>query len=264
MVAAMGPETALVTVSHVVFKSGYLHDLKALTDAAHAAGALVLADLSHSVGSVPVDLGRWGVDLAVGCSYKYLNGGPGAPAFLYVRRELQDRLEPVLSGWFGSADPFAFEAAYRPAEGIRRFQVGTPPILSLRAIEPGIRLLREAGMKRIREKSLCQTGFLIELWERLLEPFGYTLGSPRDPAIRGSHIALRHPEAYRINRALIEPAGERRPIIPDFRHPDNLRIGVAPLFIGYSDLLEAVIRMREIVETREYETVDDEPAAPVT
>jgi kynureninase len=245
----------------VVFKSGFLYDLTALCEAAHAKGARVLVDLSHSVGAVPIDLEGSGVDLAVGCAYKYLNGGPGAPAFLYVRKSLQELLVPALAGWFGARDPFAFDERYLPADGIRRFMTGTPPILSLRAVEPGIQLLREAGMAAIREKSVGQSEFFLEMWEALLQPHGFKLGSPRDPGQRGSHISLRHPEAYRINRALIEPTAGRPVVIPDFRTPDNLRIGIAPLFLRYAELVRAVERMVEIVETREFERFSHEQSA---
>ncbi|MEX0325325.1 MAG: aminotransferase class V-fold PLP-dependent enzyme [Puniceicoccaceae bacterium] len=263
MVSAITDDTALVTVSHVVFKSGFMHDLKAICTAAHAKGALVLADVSHSVGSVPIDFTDWGVDLAVGCSYKFLNGGPGAPAFLYVHKELQEVLQPQLSGWFGTTDPFQFNLAYEAAKGIRRFLVGTPPILSLQAVEPGIRLLLDAGMDQIREKSVRLSELFLELFDQYLEPSGFELGSPRDSAIRGSHISFRHPEAFRINKAMIEPAGDSPSIIPDFRTPDNLRLGIAPLFLSYGDIVRAADRIREIVVNREYE-VFDHAAGPVT
>jgi kynureninase len=258
---AIDEQTALVTVSHVVFKSGFLYDLRALCEAAHAKRVLVLVDLSHSVGAVPVDLEGSGVDMAIGCAYKYLNGGPGAPAFLYVRKALQERLIPAIGGWFGAEDPFAFNPEYTPANGIRRFMVGTPPILSLRAVEPGIQLLREAGMDAIRAKSVSQSEFFLQLWEAALEPLGFKLGSPRQADMRGSHISLQHPEAYRINRALIEPPAGRPVVIPDFRTPDNLRIGIAPLYLRHIDLVGAVERMVEIVETREYERFSHEPSA---
>ena len=263
MVAAISEKTAVVTVSHVVFKSGFMHDLRAICDAAHARGALVLADVSHSVGSVPIDLTAWGVDMAVGCSYKFLNGGPGAPAFLHVRKELQETLQPQLSGWFGTRDPFRFNLGYEPAKGIRRFMVGTPPILSLQAVEPGIRLLNEAGMDRLREKSVRLSELFLELFDRQLEPVGFELGSPRDSTRRGSHIAFRHREAFRINRAMIEPQVEAPAIIPDFRVPDNLRLGIAPLFLSYTDIVRAAERIREIVVNREYEAFDH-AAGPVT
>ena len=249
---AISEETALVTLSHVIFKSGFMHDLKAITRVAHEKGALVLADLSHSVGAVPIDLEDWGVDMAIGCAYKYLNGGPGAPAFLYVRTALQDQLEPQLQGWFGADQPFAFEASYVPAAGIRRFLVGTPPILSLQAVQPGIELLLDAGMDRIREKSVGLSTLLIELYDTFLEPIGFTLGSPRDAAIRGSHVAFKHPEAFRINKAMIHPPEGLPAIIPDFRTPDHLRLGLAPLFLGYGDIVRAVERIHQIVVEKAY------------
>jgi kynureninase len=252
LAAAIDSNTALVTVSHVVFKSGYMHDLEAITRAAHEAGALVLADLSHSVGSVPIELERWGVDMATGCSYKYLNGGPGAPAFLYVRESLQEQLEPQLAGWFGARDPFQFSPDYKPANGIARFLVGTPPILSMRAVEPGIRMLLEAGMDQIRKKSIAQTELLIELCDQVLSPLGFVLGSPRESSRRGSHIALRHPEANRINKAMISPKEGHPVIIPDFRTPDNLRLGIAPLYLGFEDIVRAVGRIQDIVVNEEF------------
>ncbi|MEX0332354.1 MAG: kynureninase [Puniceicoccaceae bacterium] len=263
MVGAITEDTALVTVSHVVFKSGFMHDLKAICSAAHEKGALVLADVSHSVGSVPINLSDWGVDMAVGCSYKFLNGGPGAPAFLYVRKDLQESLQPQLAGWFGTTNPFQFNLDYEAAKGIRRFLVGTPPIISLQAVEPGIRLLLEAGIERIREKSIRQSDLFLELFDTFLEPLRFELGSPRDSAIRGSHIAFRHPEAFRINKAMIEPKSDAPAIIPDFRTPDNLRLGIAPLFLSYSDIVRAAERIRQIVVNREYEGFDH-AAGPVT
>ncbi|NDV62976.1 kynureninase [Puniceicoccales bacterium CK1056] len=252
LAAAIDSDTALVTISHVVFKSGYLYDLEAIVEAAHKAGALVLADLSHSAGSVPIELDRWGVDMAIGCSYKYLNGGPGAPAYLYVRESLQEELLPLLSGWFGAQEPFSFSPHYLAASGIQRFLVGTPPILSMRAVEPGIQLLLDAGMQSVREKSIQQTEFLIELYDQILVPLGFALGSPRDPARRGSHVSLRHPEAFRINKAMISPIEGRPVVIPDFRTPDNLRLGVAPLYQTFEELARAVERIREIVVDQEF------------
>ncbi|MFO7724751.1 MAG: kynureninase [Oceanipulchritudo sp.] len=261
--AVLDGDTALVLVSHVTFKSGFLHDLKALTEAAHAVGALVLADLSHSVGAVPLKLEEWGVDLAVGCAYKYLNGGPGAPAFLYVRKDLQEALLPGLRGWFGSAEPFAFNLDYSPAAGMRRFLVGTPPVLSLRAVEPGIKLLQEAGMDAVREKSLRLSALLLDFHEAFLAPLGYRLGSPAKASERGSHLSLRHPEAYRINRALIAPLPGQPVVIPDFRAPDNLRLGLAPLFLSFTDVVEAGRCLAEIVASRDFERFANAPD-PVT
>jgi kynureninase len=240
-------DVALLTLSHTTFKSGYTYDMAALSGAARAAGALTLWDLSHSVGSVPVDLTAAGADLAVGCCYKYLNGGPGAPAFLYVRRELQERLANPIAGWMGQRDLFAFDLAYRQAPGIRGFLSGTPSVVSLGLIEPGVDLLLEAGMARLRAKSERQSEYLIGLWEQLLAPLGFTLNSPREARWRGSHISLGHPQALGIDLALIRELG----VLPDFRTPDNLRLGLAPIYTSYGDIHAAALRMaRSVAEGR--------------
>ena len=246
---ALSAETALVTLTHTAFKSGYVYDMAAVTAAAHAAGALMLWDLSHSVGAMPLDLNGAGVDLAVGCTYKYLNGGPGAPAFLYVRRDLQAQLVNPIWGWFGQQGQFDFGLDYAPAEGVGRFLVGTPPMLSLAAVEPAVDLLLEVGLERLRAKSVAQSEYLIALWEALLQPHGVTLNSPRDPALRGSHVSLGHPEALRIDRALIEEMN----VIPDFRYPDNLRLGIAPLYTSYADIYEGMRRLETVLVERRYE-----------
>ena len=256
---AIDGDTALVTLSHVTFKSGYLYDMAAVTEQVHRAGALVLWDMSHSAGVVPTELDRWGVDMAVGCTYKYLNGGPGSPAFLYVRRELQDALLSPIWGWFGQRSPFEFELGYRPADGIARFLAGTPPILSLAALEPALDLVLEAGVDRIRCKSLGLANYLIGLVDRVLAPLNFSLNSPRVPGRRGSHLSLRHSDAYRINRALIDEMN----VIPDFREPDNLRLGFAPLYTSYVDLWEAVDRIRRVVEEGRYKRYPAE-RLPVT
>ena len=240
--------TALVTLSHVTFKSGFLYDAAAVTERAHQAGALVLWDLSHSVGAVPIELDHWGVDLAVGCTYKYLDGGPGAPAFLYVRHDLQAEARSPIWGWFGQRSPFAFDLEYTPTEGIRCFLVGSPPILSMLAIEPALDHILEAGIERIRRKSIWLTSYLIYLVDAILTPLGFALGSPRDPARRGSHVSIRHPEGYRINRTLIEEMG----ILPDFREPDNIRLGLAPLYTSFTEVWEAVDRIRRVVAEERY------------
>jgi kynureninase len=236
-------ETALVTLSHVVFKSGYLYDAAEVTRRAHDAGALVLWDLSHSVGAVPVQLDDWHADLAIGCTYKYLNGGPGAPAFLYVRQDLQDLALSPIWGWFGDRSPFAFDLEYAPAAGIRRFLAGTPPVLSLLPVETGVDLLLEAGLDRLRKKSLLLSAYLIYLFDEILQPLGFTLGSPRQAEMRGSHVSIRHPQGYRINRALIEEMN----VFPDFREPDNIRLGLAPLYTRFEDIFETVERLRRIM-----------------
>jgi kynureninase len=242
--ALIGPETALVTLSQVVFKSGYLYDVKAITERAHHAGALVLWDLCHAAGVTPVELDDWGVDLAVGCTYKYLNGGPGSPAFLYVRKDLQEQLNSPIWGWWGQHSPFNFDLEYTPAAGIAHFMVSSPPTLSLLAMEASLELLLRAGIPRLRAKSIAQTNYLIELSDHFLSPLGFSLGSPRPAKQRGSHVSLHHPEGYRINRALIEAMA----VIPDFRQPDNLRLGIAPLYTSFSEIWEAVQRIRHVVE----------------
>lgn len=259
--AAIDPETALVTLSHVAFKSAFMHDMAAVTRQAHKVGALVLWDLSHSVGAVPVDLHGCGVDLAIGCSYKYLNGGPGAPAFLYVRRDLQAELNQPMWGWFGAKNPFAFDLDYAPAEDISRYRVGTPPMLSMKALEPALDLILEAGLERLRAKSVRQTDYLIFLADEWLAPLGFTIGSPREAASRGSHVSLRHPEGYRINRALIEAEPPALKVIPDFRAPDNIRLGVTPLYTTFTEIQRAIERMRRIVEERIYERYSAERLA---
>ena len=252
LTAAMDEDTALVTLSHTVFKSGYQYDMAAVTVAAQRAGALTLWDLSHSAGSVLVDLNSAAADLAVGCTYKYLNSGPGAPAFLYVRRDLQDALANPISGWIGQHDPFDFALDYAPAAGIRRFLTGTPPLLSLAAVEPGADLLLEAGMDRLRERSVRLSEYFIALYEARLASLGFRLNSPREVARRGSHISLGHDEGLRINLSLIRDVK----VLPDFRRPDNIRIGIVPLYNTFAELHEAVERLVTVVENRLYERHD--------
>ncbi len=247
--SSLGLETAIVTLSHTSFKSGYIHPMQELTAKAHEVGALMLWDLSHSVGAMPIDLNGSNVDLAVGCTYKYLNGGPGAPAFLYVRRDLQEKLLNPIWGWFGQKDPFGFSLDYRPADGIQRFMAGTPNILSMIAIESGVDLLLEAGMDRIREKSVSQTEFLIQLWDNFLRKYGVALNSPTDSVYRGSHVSFGHPQAFQVDQALIE----EMKVIPDFRQPDNIRFGVTPLSTSFEDLAQAVLRMSAVFEQGIYQ-----------
>lgn len=256
--AAIDKQTALVCLTHVAFKSAFMYDMARVTEQAHAVGALTLWDLSHSVGAVPVALNSCNVDLAVGCTYKYLNGGPGSPAFLYVRRDLQEQLSQPMWGWFAAKNPFSFELDFSPASDISRYRVGTAPMLSMKALEPSIDILLEAGMNRLREKSVRQTEYLIFLAEQWLIPPGFTLGSPRQAEIRGSHVSLRHPESYRINRALIESPPPAVRVIPDFWAPDNIRLGVTPLYTTFVEIHQALDRMRSIVEQRIYEQYSDE------
>lgn len=215
---------------------------------AHRHGALMLWDLCHSVGVVPISLDEWDADLAIGCTYKYLNGGPGAPAFLYVRQDLQDQLYPPIWGWFGQHKPFSFELDFSPAPGISHFLVSSPPILSSLAMEASLDVVLQASVEAIRRKSVAQTSLLIDLFDARLSPLGFTLGTPRQPARRGSHVSIRHPEGYRINRALIDEMN----LIPDFREPDNIRLGIAPLYISFEEIYEAVERISRVVEQERY------------
>jgi kynureninase len=245
---------ALVCLSHVNYKSGELADMKRITEEAHDAGALVLWDLSHSLGAVPIDLKECGVDLAVGCTYKYLNAGPGAPSFLFVRKDLQEQLRQPIWGWFGHRDQFAMKPGYEPAEGISKFLVGTPPVISLKGVEIGVELVAKAGIERIREKSSQLTDLMIALFDEWLEPLGVELASPRDSSSRGAHIAFRHPEAWRICRALIETHG----VIPDFREPDLIRYGPAPVYTRFVEVWDSMERLRQVVEARQFENFAQE------
>ncbi len=253
---ALDTETALLSLTQTVYKTAYCYDMAALTQMAHDCGALVLWDLSHAAGSVPVQLNAARADLAVGCTYKYLNAGPGAPAFLYVRRDLQEQLGNPITGWMGRADMFHFQPDYEPHPGIRRFVTGTPPILSMAMIEPGVDLLLEAGMDRLRAKSLRQTGYLIELYDELLKPLGFALNTPRDPTRRGSHVTLTHAHGWQIDQALIHEAR----VIPDFRRPNHIRLGIAPIYTSFSEIHEAVLRLCSVVEQGLYQKYDPDRA----
>jgi kynureninase len=255
--AALDERTALLSLSHTVFKSGYMYDLAAVSATARDAGALTLWDFSHSVGSVPINVTEAKVDMAVGCTYKYLNGGPGAPAFLYVRRALQEQLRNPIAGWFGQHNMFDFGLDYQPTAGIRRFMVGTPPILGLAAVDVGVSIVLEAGMAKLRQKSLQQTEYLIALYREFLAPLGFRLNSPTETARRGSHISIGHDEGWRINQAFINDGH----VLPDFRAPDNLRLGIAPLYTTFVDLHTAVMRLRNLVTNKVYEKYDVERTA---
>jgi kynureninase len=240
--AALRDRVALVCLSHVAYRSGAVADLPGITAAAHEAGALVLWDLCHSAGAVPVGLAEAGVDLAVGCTYKHLNGGPGAPAFLYVRRDLQERLRQPIWGWFGQADQFAMAGEYRPVDGIERFLVGTPPVLGGYAALEGAKLTAEAGIEPIATKGRLLTGYLVELADAWLAPLGFRLASPREADRRGAHVTLHHPRAWQVCQAL-----KAEKVIPDFRTPDRLRLGVAPLYTTFTDLYRSMDRLRTLV-----------------
>jgi kynureninase len=247
LAAALDDRVAVVVLSHVAYRSGALADLAGITRLAHDAGALVLWDLSHSVGAVPADLTDAGADLAVGCTYKYLNGGPGAPAFLYVRRELQEQLRSPIQGWFGQRDQFAMGSVYDPAPGIERFGVGTPPVLAMAAVEVGARLVAEAGVGRLAAKGRRMTALMVELADAWLAPHGARLASPREPERRGSHVTLAHPAAWQLTQALID-----RGVVPDFRTPDRVRLGPAPLYTRFVDVWDAMDRFRGLLDDGGY------------
>jgi kynureninase len=238
--AACGPRTALVVLSHVDYRSGYLADAPAITRAAHDAGALVLFDLCHSVGVVPLELDAWGVDLAAGCTYKYLNGGPGAPAFGYVRAAHQDTFQQPIWGWMGSSDPFAMGPEYEPHPGIRRFISGTPPVIGMLPMRDMLALIEKVGLAAVREKSVRMTEYAIALTDAVLAPLGVALASPREAARRGSHITITHDRFREVNAALWE-----RGIIPDFRTPNGIRLGLSPLSTSFEELWRGVEAIRE-------------------
>jgi kynureninase len=240
---------AVLCLSHVAYVSGALADMAGLTALAHEHGAVVLWDLSHAVGSVPVELSRSGADLAVGCTYKYVNGGPGAPAFTYVRRDLQGVLRQPIWGWFGQRDQFAMAPGYRPVEGIGSWLTGSPAVLGLVCVEAGVALLAEAGIERLRAKGMALTSLIVDLADAWLAPLGFTLASPREPERRGSHVALAHPDAWRISQALIALAG----VVPDFRAPDRLRLGPAPVATRFVDVWDALDRLRRLIEGSAHE-----------
>ena len=252
IITKISERTALLTLSHVTYKSAFLYNMKEVNEIARKKGSLVLWDLSHAVGSVPVKLNDWNADLAVGCTYKYLNGGPGAPAFLYVKKELQEKMDNPIWSWFGHKRPFDFSNDFTPAKNIQKFGVGTPSVLSLSAMEKGLDIMLDAGMSNLREKSKVQSEFLMNMIEIFLVPMGFSVASPKNAEHRGSHISVQHENAYAINRAMIEPLGRTKSIIPDFRPPNNIRLGIAPLYISYLDLYESVMRMMEIVNKKEY------------
>jgi kynureninase len=257
--AAIDDATAVVMLTHVNYRTGAMHDMAAVTRAAHAKGALMLWDLAHSAGAVPVDLNGCGADFAVGCGYKYLNGGPGAPAFIWVAARHQDRFEQPLSGWLGHAAPFAFETGYRPAAGIARYVCGTPPVLSMAALEAGIDLMLGMDIAAIRRKSVALTDTFIRLVEQECAGQGLTLVSPRDSSRRGSQVSLRHEEAYPIMQALIA-----RGVIGDFRAPDILRFGFAPLYVRFVDAWNAVAALKETLTAGSWDRPEFRVRAAVT
>ena len=241
--AALDEDVALVSISHVSYASGAIADMEAITTAAHAAGALVMWDLCHSVGSVPVALDRTSVDVAVGCTYKYLNAGPGAPAFIYVSAGNQAELRQPIWGWFGQRNQFRMDPSYDPESGIGQYLVGTPSAMGLVGVDEGVKLLAEAGIDRLRTKAVALTSLLVDLHDAWLAPVGFQLGSPRDPSRRGSHVSLRHPDGERLCAKLIEHG-----VVPDFRTPDRIRFGPAPITTRFVDVWDGMSCLRELAQ----------------
>lgn len=255
--AALDGDTAVLMLTHVNYRTGRIHDMTHLTAAAHRAGAFALWDLAHSAGALPVELNRAGADFAVGCGYKYLNGGPGAPAFLWVAERHHSSFAQPLSGWMGHADPFAFDPAYKPAEGIARYLCGTPPVLGATALECGVDLILETDMEALREKSIALTSLFIERVESRCP--GLELVSPRNVAERGSQVSFRHRHGYALMQALIS-----RGVIGDFRAPDIVRFGFAPLYVSFRDVADAVDVMTDLIATGGWDCPEFHARAAVT
>ena len=256
---AIDETVAVLMLTQVDFRTGYRHDMAALTAAAHRKGALTLWDLSHSAGAMPVDLDGSGADLAVGCGYKYLNGGPGAPAYLYVRRALQDRVRPPLSGWMGHREPFAFTAGYAPAKGIARNLCGTPPVLAMAALDAALDLWAEVDMAALRAKSVVLAELFIATVEECCAGLGVTLASPREAEQRGSQVSFRHAQGYAVMQALIA-AG----VIGDFRAPDLIRFGFTPLYLRHIEVFDAALAVAEILREERWNRAEYLRRAVVT
>ncbi|UPK76631.1 kynureninase [Nocardioidaceae bacterium SCSIO 66511] len=242
LAAALGPKTAVVVLSHVDYRSGAIADLPGLTALAHDAGALVVWDVCHSVGVLPIELDRHGVDFAVGCTYKYLNAGPGAPAFIYVAQRLLADVRQPIPGWWSARDVFAMADTYEPAIGARRMLSGTPGILAMIGVEEGVRLVGQAGIGAIRAKAADLTGVCIALVDDWLAPRGYAVVSPRDAAKRGGHVSIQGPGARKVRDKMVAAS-----VIPDFRNPDTIRLGLSPLSTSYAELWQSMDVIRGIV-----------------
>jgi len=256
---AIADDVAVVMLTQVNYRTGRMHDMRRITELAHARGAIMLWDLAHSAGAVPIDVTSANIDFAVGCGYKYLNGGPGAPAFLYVAKRHQSSFDPVLSGWHGHATPFTFEPSYHAAEGIERMAVGAPAILSLIALEVGIDLMLEVSQSALRAKSLQQTSMFDALVEQEIGRDVVSLVPPREPAMRGSQLCYSYDNAWPVMRALIA-----RGVIGDFRAPDILRFGFTPLYLGFAELWDAVATLKDILATRAWDKPEHHARAKVT
>nr|WP_262695686.1 kynureninase [Kordiimonas aquimaris] len=241
---ALDETIAVMMITQVDYRTGRRHNMKQLTERAHAVGAITVWDLAHSAGAFEVDLTSCNVDLAVGCTYKYFNGGPGAPAFIYVAPRHQDNIKPILSGWIGHKAPFAFELGYQPAEGIKRMNVGTPPVIALSALDAALDVWVDVDMSEVRMKSVALSELFIAEVESRCTQFGLTLASPRDADSRGSQVSFRCPDGYAVMQALIAEG-----IIGDFRAPDIIRFGFTPLYLGYEDVLNATKKLEEILRS---------------
>ncbi|WP_114954355.1 kynureninase [Sphingosinicella terrae] len=259
VIDAISEDVALVVLTHIHYKTAARLDMRRITRAAHAKGALILWDLSHSAGAVALDLNADEVDLAVGCGYKYLNGGPGAPSFLFVAERHQPHMRCPVGGWMGHRDPFAFVDEYVPAAGVDRFLCGTPPLLSMLGLEAGLDVLSDADMGIVERKSQAMGDFFIAAVEQECGGFGLTLASPRASSARGSHVSFGHPEAYSIVQALI-----RRNVIGDFRAPDIARFGLTPFYLGFEDLWKAVEILRDVFDKETWRSESRSTRARVT
>lgn len=244
---AIDETIAFTMLTEVDYRTARMHDMKAVTERAHKKGALTIWDLAHSAGATPVDLAGAHADFALGCTYKYLNGGPGAPAFLYVRPGLQDKVQPPLAGWWGHASPFAFDLDYKPAPGIIRNQCGTQPILSLSALDAALDVWDDVDMQVLRWKSLALCSLFIDLVEQRLTVHGVSVAGPKDMAGRGSHVSLHHPQGYAVMQAMIAAN-----VVGDFRAPDMMRFGFTPLYTSFTDVWDAVDILARILEKREW------------
>jgi kynureninase len=256
---AIDDDTAIVMITHVNYRTGAMHDMKAITAQAHAKGALMIWDLCHSAGAMPVDLNDANADFAIGCGYKYLNGGPGAPAFVYVAERHQTNFSQPLAGWMGHSQPFAFDWKYQPAEGIARYLAGTQPVLSMIALECGIDLMLQADLAAVRQKSLAMADLFIQLVEQRCGNYGLELVTPRDGAIRGSQVSYSHPKGFPIMQALIA-AG----VIGDYREPNILRFGFTPLYVSYTDVWDTVEILANILANRTWEQPEFQRRGNVT
>ncbi len=240
-------DIAVLMLTHVNFRTGQMHDMKRLTELAHHKGILVIWDLAHSAGALPLELDSWGVDFAVGCGYKYLNGGPGAPAFIYASHQHHDNIRQPLTGWMGHANPFGFSENYQPAKGIKQFLTGTPSILALAALDAALDVFAEVNMHQLRDKSTRLTELFLEMKEASSELNELTLVSPTDSEIRGSQLSFSHPQAYAICQALIDDG-----VVPDFRAPDIIRFGFTPLYLSFANIQQAVEILCRVINQKRY------------